>query len=184
MIHFLFVAGWMLLDNVIMQLFPNSYLVEGLMFFSCLGYCAMVLTLRTLPTIDSILFAFLFGFLFDFCFANMFLLHAFVYVFLAILIRIWSKYMDNTLIEAIILAIVTLFVKDVGVYVYMCFQLDHIIDFFVWIQRYELKSILMAVVGMIVVYYFYQLKEDYMDRKAQALRKGEKVEWFRLLSKD
>lgn len=92
--------------------------------------------------------------------------------------------MDNTLIEAIILAIVTLFVKDVVVYVYMCFQLDHIIDFFVWVQRYELKSILMAVVGMIVVYYFYQLKEDYIERKAQALRKGEKVEWFRLLSKD
>lgn len=183
-VHFGFVIIWMLVDSVLMQLFPNSYLVDQLMFFSQLGFCAMILTIRKFSLLDSILFTFLCGFLFDFCFANMYLLHAFVYVLLALLVRIWSKYMDDTMIESIVLAIVTIFVKDVVIYFHMCLQRQYILNFISWVQRYELKSILIAIVGMIVVYYFYQLKEDYIDRKAQALRKGEKVEWFRLQSKD
>lgn len=184
MIHFLFIIGWMFVDSIVMQLFPNSYLVDGLMFFSQLGFCAFILTIRKFSLLDSLLFSFLCGFCFDFAFANTFMLHAWIYTILALIIRIWSKHMDESMIESIVLAIVTIFVKDVMVYVCMSLRYDRIFDFFLWVQRYELQTILGSIIGMFFVYYFYHIKEDYIERKAQALRKGEKVEWFRLQSKD
>lgn len=184
MIHFLVVIGWMLLDSILMQLFPNSYLIQDLLFFSQLGYCAMILTLRKFTLLDSILFALLCGFTYDFFFANTYLLHAIVYVLLALLVRLWNKHMEDSIIESIVLAIVTIFIKDLMIYVWMCLQQDKILDFFLWVQRFELKSILFAIIGVIFVFYFHQIKEDYIERRAQALRRGERVEWFRLQSKD
>jgi hypothetical protein len=175
--------GWMFLDSVIMQLFPNSYLVDGLMLFSQLGFCAMILTIRRFSFLDSILFTALCGLVFDFLYANTFLVHATIYVFMAMLVRLWSKHMDDSVIETMVLSIVTIFIKDFMVYVWMSFQQDRVLDFMLWVQRYELKSIICAVIGILFIYYFHQIKEDYIERKAQALRRGESVEWFRLQSK-
>lgn len=184
MVHFAFVAGWFILDSMLMVLFPNSYLVQDLLFFSNLGFCAMILTLRRFGFLDSILFAFLCGFLYDFAFANTAFLYAIVFTIIACIQRLWTKHMDETAVEAVILSIVTIFVKDLLVYLFMCFQRYTQMDFLLWVQRYELLSIAAGMVGMLAVYWFLQIKDDYLERKAQALRKGEKVEWYRLRSKD
>ena len=72
----------------------------------------MILTVRKFNLIDTCLFAFGCGMIYDFCFANTFLIYAIVYTLVACLLHLWSKHMTDTLIESLILAIVTIFVKD------------------------------------------------------------------------
>lgn len=70
MTHLLFVVFCFLIDEVLMILFPNSYLVDTLMFIPNLGFCAMILTVRKFNLIDTCLFAFGCGMIYDFCFAE------------------------------------------------------------------------------------------------------------------
>ena len=184
MTHLLFVVFCFLIDEVLMILFPNSYLVDTLMFIPNLGFCAMILTVRKFNLIDTCLFAFGCGMIYDFCFANTFLIYAIVYTLVACLLHLWSKRMTDTLIESLILAIVTIFVKDLLIYFYMSFQRMTEMSLTLWAERYELLTLLANAILAMVIVYLIKIKDDYLEMKARRIRKGEKVEWFRLKSKE
>lgn len=184
MTHLLFVVFCFLIDEVLMILFPNSYLVDTLMFIPNLGFCAMILTVRKFNLIDTCLFAFGCGMIYDFCFANTFLIYAIVYTLVACLLHLWSKHMADTLIESLILAIVTIFVKDLLIYFYMSFQRMTEMSLTLWAERYELLTLLANAILAMVIVYLIKIKDDYLEMKARRIRKGEKVEWFRLKSKE
>lgn len=184
MTHLLFVVFCFLIDEVLMILFPNSYLVDTLMFIPNLGFCAMILTVRKFNLIDTCLFAFGCGMIYDFCFANTFLIYAIVYTLVACLLPLWSKHMTDTLIESLILAIVTIFVKDLLIYFYMSFQRMTEMSLTLWAERYELLTLLANAILAMVIVYLIRIKDDYLEMKARRIRKGEKVEWFRLKSKE
>ena len=184
MTHLLFVVFCFLIDEVLMILFPNSYLVDTLMFIPNLGFCAMILTVRKFNLIDTCLFAFGCGMIYDFCFANTFLIYAIVYTLVACLLHLWSKHMTDTLIESLILAIVTIFVKDLLVYFVMSFQGISEIPFLLWAEQFELLTLLGNAVLVLGIVFLQRSKEDYLEKKANKIRRGEKIQWFNLKSKE
>lgn len=92
--------------------------------------------------------------------------------------------MTDTLIESLILAIVTIFVKDLLIYFYMSFQRMTEMSLTLWAKRYELLTLLANAILAMVIVYLIKIKDDYLEMKARRIRKGEKVEWFRLKSKE
>ena len=46
MIHALFVGLCFLCDEILMVLFPSDFLMQGLLFVSNMGFCAIMLTVR------------------------------------------------------------------------------------------------------------------------------------------
>ncbi len=183
MAHIVFVILCFLMDEVLSVLFTNSYLIKDLIFVSNLGFCAMVLTIRKFSFIDSCLFAFVCGMIYDFCFANTFLIYAIIYTIIACLLQLWSKHMTETLFESIVLAIVTIFVKDLLIYCYMSFQRITSMSLMLWAERYELLTLLGNAILVMAIFYLIRIKDDYLEVKALRIRKGEKVEWFKLKSK-
>ena len=54
--HAVFVFICFILDEILMVLFPGSYLLNDLLFIANLGFCAMILTIRKFDFLDSVLF--------------------------------------------------------------------------------------------------------------------------------
>lgn len=184
MTHVIYVLVCFLIDEILMTLFPNSFLINDLLFVSNLGFCAMVLTVRKFDWINTCLFAFGFGMFYDIMFADTFLVYAFAFTIVACLLRLWSKHMTETIIESLILCIVTIFVKDLLVYLYMSLQRATELSFLEWAEKYELLTLLVNAILSMVVVFMIRIKDDMLKMKAIRVRKGEKVEWFRLRSKE
>ena len=53
MAHIVFVIICFLIDEILTVIFPNSYLINDLLFIPNLGFCAMVLTIRKFSFLDS-----------------------------------------------------------------------------------------------------------------------------------
>lgn len=180
MAHVLFVSICFVMDEILMTCFPNSFLINDLLFVSNLGFCAMMLTVRKFDRLDSCLFCFVFGMIYDVVFANTFLTYAILFTIVACLLRLWSKHMTDTIIESLILCIVTIFAKDILVYLFMSLQQVSDISFLMWAQKYELLTLLVNAILSMVIVLMIRIKDDYMKMKAVQIRKGEKVNWFRL----
>lgn len=184
MAHLLLYGICALIDECMMVWLPNSYLVDSLLFIPNLAFCAMILTLRQFRWLDKCLFAFGCGMIYDFCFANEFLLYAVVYVIVVCLLQLWSKHMTDTIFESFVLCIMTIFVKDLLVYCYMSFHRLTYLSLIDWAQRYELLTLLGNGILVVVLVVFIRMKDDYLKMKASRIRKGEKLEWFKLKSKE
>ncbi|MGX8852051.1 rod shape-determining protein MreD [Amedibacillus sp. YH-ame10] len=183
MTHVIFVLLCFLVDEILMILFPNSFLINDLLFISNIGFCAIMLTIRKFDWINTCLFAFGFGMFYDVVFANTFLVYAFIFTIVACCLRFWSKHMTDTVIESLILCIVTIFAKDFLVYLFMNLQRTTDISFMVWAEKYELLSLLTNAILSMIIVFLIRIKNDYLKMKAIQVRKGEKIEWFRLKSK-
>lgn len=182
--HVVFVLVCFLIDEILMLIFPNSFMINDLLFISNLGFCAIMLTIRKFEWIDTCLFAFAFGMFYDVVFAQSFLLYAIIFTLVACLLRLWSKHMTDTIIESLILCIVTIFAKDFLVYLCMSLQRATQISFLDWAEKYELLTLLVNAILSMVIVFMVRIKDDYLKMKAIRVRKGEKVEWFRLKSKE
>ena len=183
MMHLLLVILCFLIDEALIVLFPNSYLLNNLLFIPNLGFITMILTVRKFDLTNTCLFAFACGMIYDFCFANTYLLYAIVFTVVACLMHLWTKHMTETFIESLILSIVTIFVKDFLVYCYMSFQKTTYMSLMVWAEQYELLTLLANAVLVMIIVFLIRIKDDYLERKARRIRKGEKIEWFNLKSK-
>ena len=173
-----------LFDEILSVLFPNTFLVNDLLFIPNLAFCMMILTIRKFSLTDKCLFAFGCGMFYDFCFAKTFLLYAIIYTLLACILHLWSKHLTETLIESLILSIVTIFVKDLLVYFVMSFQGISEIPFLLWAEQFELLTLLGNAVLVLGIVFLQRSKEDYLEKKANKIRRREKIQWFNLKSKE
>ena len=183
MAHIIFVGICFLFDEILAVLFPNSYLINDLLFIPNLGFCAMILTIRKFDWIDTCLFAFGCGMIYDFCFANTFMVYAITYLIVACLLRLWIKHMTETMIESVVICIVTIFVKDLLIYCYLSFQRMTSMSLMLWAERYELLTLLGNAILVMIIANLIRIKDDYLEMKALRIRKEEKVQWFKLKSK-
>lgn len=183
LIHVVFVAICFLIDGILTSLFPNNGCITELMFIANLGFCAMVLTIRKFDFINSCLFAICFGMFYDHFFANAFLTYAIAYFLVTCVIQIWSKHMMDTILESVILCISTIFVKDCVVYLFMFFNRLTSMTIQTWFLNYEFLTILLNAGLVLILISLIRLKDDYIEMKERQVRKEEKVEWFRLKSK-
>ena len=78
----------------------------------------------------------------------------------------------------------TIFVKDLLVYFVMSFQGISEIPFLLWAEQFELLTWLGNAVSVLGIVFLQRSKEDYLEKKANKIRRGEKIQWFNLKSKE
>lgn len=181
--HIIVLAIAAIMDQIIHVIFPSDYLIYNLLFIPNLAFCCMILTVRSWKLIDACIFAFIFGMFYDYFLAQTFLVYAMTFSVVVCLVRVWTKHITDTLVECIIICIVTIFAKDLIVYFYMIFMGVSSISFMEWLQTYELLTVVGNGLLSIGLYYILRKKNELLTNKDKRQRKGEKIEWYRLKSK-
>ncbi|MEG0092950.1 MAG: rod shape-determining protein MreD [Erysipelotrichaceae bacterium] len=182
-VHALFVFCCFLIDGVLTVLFPSNYLLNQTIFIPCLGFSAMVLTIRKFNFVNACLFACCFGMFYDFFYARTFMLYMIIFTLVAMIVYFWSKHMMDTMIELLVLSISTIFVKELMVYWVMSLQHHTLMTLSEWFVNREFITLIGNGVLVIIVVFLGRIKDDYLQLKDSRIRKEERLEWVKLLSK-
>ena len=178
-----FVFVCFLMYGLLATLFPISNEPNTFIFVSNLGFCAMVLTLRKYSLLDGLLFAGCFGLFYDFFFANTDFINFIIYIMMAWLVYIWRKHMTETMIESIVLCISTIFVKELLLYCIAMIQEQTIMTFENWFVYREFMTITINALLVFVLVSVIRVKDDFLLSKEIKIRKEEKIEWLKFISK-
>lgn len=181
--HIFYVFTCFLIDGILAALFPSSYMFEQMMFIPCLGFSAMVLTIRKMELIDACLFACCFGMFYDFFYAQTFAVNAVIFALIALVVHTWSRHMTETIVELIILCISTIFVKELMVYIVMNLQSVTDLSLQVWFINREFLTIVFNVGLTLIVIFLSRIKDDYLEIRDRRIRKEEHIQWRKLSSK-
>lgn len=181
--HVIFVLICYLIDGILMIFFPSSFLLNSTMFIPCLGLSAMILTVRKFERIDACLFACCFGMFYDFFYAHEFLTYALIYTFIAFVVQIWSRHMMDTVVELLVLCISTIFVKEAVVYFLMILESRTNMDIMSWFVNREFMTLVGNALLVGIVIFLIRIKDDFLQIRESRIRKEEKIEWTKLLSR-
>ena len=182
-VNFLFILFCFLLDGIIIVLFPNSFLPSQMVFVPCLGLSSLVLTNRHLSKIDSVLLAACFGLFYDFFVARTFLTYTVIFVITIIIARFWSNHMMESLIECLLLAISTIFVKEFSIYLLMYIRNLTQMDVMTWVMNRLFLTLLINGILVVVIVFASRVIQDYILLREKRIRKEESLSWLDLLSK-
>ncbi len=167
-----------LLDGIINLLFPARFGFGSMYFVSSLGFCALMLSARKMELEDSIIMATLFGFFYGWLYAHAYFLYAILFVLSTFITRLWSKQINESAIENVVLCITTLFVKEFMLYLYMLWSHLSAIDFNTWlVDRMFLTLLINGILVVILVFISYA-KDDFLKRRDVQLRREEKLPWI------
>lgn len=176
--RYLLIFVCFLLDGVISVIFPVKFGVSGLYFISCIGFSAMVLTIRHLDFRDSMILSILFGMFYDFFYANTMFLYAILFALMCLLIRIWIKQINISIIENVLLCISTIFVRELVVYLLMIASNHTTMSFNTWIlNRMFLTLVVNGILVLALVFVSY-IVEDHLQRREIRIRKEERLPWM------
>lgn len=177
--RYLLIFTCFLLDGAISVIFPVKFGASGLYFVPCLGFSAMVLTIRQMDFIDSLITAILFGMFYDFFYANTPFLYAIVFTLLCLLTRIWIKQINESMIENLLLCISTIFVRELMIYFIMITSNQTIMSFNTWmVNRMFLTLVVNGILVLALVFVSY-IVEDHLQRRELQLRREERLPWMR-----
>ena len=181
--HSLFILACFLLDGLIMILFPNSFDPYAMTFVPCLGLSALVLASRHMDKTDSLLMFLMFGVFYDFFVTREYLIYALIFVLLSFIVRIWSNHMMESVLECLLLAISTIFVKELIVYLYMLMSQVTQMRIALWLTNRLFLTLLINGVLVVVIIFASRTIEDYILLREKRIRKEESISWLDLLSK-
>ena len=176
--HYVVSGICFLLDGVINFLFPAHFGFDSMYFVSSLGFCALMLSVRKMEFKDSIIIAILFGVFYGWGYAHAYFLYVVLFVLSALVTRVWSKRINESAIENIVLCIATLFVKEFMLYLYMRWSHLSAIDFNTWfVDRMFLTLLINGILVVILVFISYA-KDDFLKRRDVQIRREEKLPWI------
>ncbi|MEF9962203.1 MAG: rod shape-determining protein MreD [Erysipelotrichaceae bacterium] len=182
-VHILFVFVCTMIDGILMVLFPSNFLLTQAIFIPCLGFAAMILTIRKFNLLNGCLFACCYGMFYDFFFARTFMLYMIIFTIVAIIVYFWSKHMTDTLLELLVLVVSTIFVKEILVFWVISLQQHTYMTLYEWFVNREFVTLIGNAILVIIVVFLGRIKDDYLLIKDKKIRKEEHLEWVKLLSK-
>lgn len=179
----IFVFACFVIDSILAMLFPINYASQAYIFIPSLGFCALVLTIRRYNIIDGVLFAGCFGIFYDFFYANTYFINFIIYVLIAWLAYIWRKHMTETIIESIVLCVSTIFVKELLLYCMIKMLDQSSFSFSEWFIYREFLTLSINALMVFVLVSVIRMKDEYLLIQESKIRKEEKIEWIKFISK-
>ncbi len=173
--HILSVLCCFLIDQILIVLFPSSYLLQQMLFVPSLGFCAVLITVRKFDMISAILFSILFGFVHEFFFTNTFMLYPIIFTLCVLILKYWSKEVGYSMIETIILCIILVFMKDLMVYLYMYCVNQTNLSFVNWMCNMEVLSIVVNSILVIFIILIIAMKDHFLEKKSNLIRSEERL---------
>ncbi len=181
--RYLLVFACFLIDGAIAMAFPGNFGASGMYFVPCLGFCAMVLTIRHLDFVDSLILSILFGMFYDFFYSFTPFLYTFIFVVMCLLVRVWIKQINESMLENVLLCVATVFVKELIVFLLMIGLQQTTMAFNTWlVDRIFLTLVVNGILVWILVFISI-LVDDYIHHKELQTRKEERLPWMRIKQK-
>ena len=143
----------------------------------------LVLASRHMDKTDSLLMFLMFGMFYDFFVTREYLIYALIFVLLSFIVRIWSNHMMESVLECLLLAISTIFVKELIVYLYMLMSQVTQMRIALWLTNRLFLTLLINGVLVVVIIFASRTIEDYILLREKRIRKEESISWLDLLSK-
>ena len=169
-----------LIDGAIAMAFPPAFGASGMYFVPCLGFSAMVLTIRHLDFVNSIIISILFGMFYDFFYSFTPFLYTITFVVMCLLVRVWIKQINESMIENVLLCVATIFVKELIVYVFMIGTHQTTMVFNSWLVNRIFLTLLVNAILVFILVFISMIVDEYIHHKELKTRKEERLPWMRL----
>lgn len=176
----LFILCCFLLDSLLSLVFPQSFLPSEMIFVPCLGLASLVLTQQHLKKVDAMLLFLIFGIFYDYFIANTQFLYMIVFAILCILSRFWAKHVMESVLECLLLAISTIFVKELIVYLVMRITHATMMSISMWLVNRLFLTLLINGILIVIIIFASRVIEDFILMREKRIRKEETVSWLNL----
>ena len=179
----LFISVCFMMDEVIGNLLPHSFLPGDIVITSCLGLSALVLAQRKMDRIDALLIAAVFGLLYDYFAAHSFLVCTITFVIISLAVSQWQKHITESMLESSLLVFTTIFVKEFLVYFIMTLLSETLMPFSVWLVSRAFLTLIFNGVLVILIVWMSRFMEDMILMREKKIRKEETISWWKISSK-
>lgn len=178
--RYLLVFACFLLDGAIAMAFPPAFGGGTMYFVPCLGFSALVLTIRHLDFVDSLIISILFGMFYDFFYTFTPFLYTFIFTIMCLLVRVWIKQINESMVENVILCVATIFVKELLVFGTMIALRQTTMAFNTWLVDRIFLTLLVNAILVLVLVFISFLVDEYIHHKELQTRKEERLPWMRM----
>lgn len=179
----LFIAICFMMDEVMGNFLPHSFLCGDIVITSCLGLSALVLSSRKMKRIDSLLISVLFGLYYDFYVAHTFLICTITFVLINLLVSKWQKHITESVFESCLLVFATIFVKEFLVYFMMTLLSETYMTFITWLTTRAFMTLVVNGIFVVIIVFVSRYIEDMMLLREKKIRNEEKISWWKISSK-
>ncbi len=178
MIHYILMSLAFIIDFILQAMFPTTFDMSQMFFVPSVSFCVMVLTIRKLDTLDSYIFCVFFGFVYDFLYTDFIFFHAGVFAITCIVVKLWTKHVNNSVLENILICISTLFFKEAIIYCYMTVSNQTSIGINEWLTNHIFLTILVNSILVTFIVFLTYFRDDYLLQRESKIRKEEKLPWM------
>lgn len=168
------------MDTLLNSIFPIDYSGVRMSFISNMGIIGLMFVSRELSFKDSLIFAFLFGILIDTTQYAYFLMFALSFTLTILIVRVWANQINNSIPEIIILGILTIFVKEIVVFIIIRVLGISSMSFLTWFTSRQFLSLIGNIPLIVLAYFGYDLKNRFEINKDRVRRKNEKTLWMKV----
>lgn len=178
LVQYIFVLVCFLIDGAIEACFHVHFAADQMFFVSCFGFCGLVLTIRKMDTVDALLLSLLSGMFYDFFYTDTFLVYTVIFFLLCLIVKAWTKHLGYSLLESVIICVSALFAMQLSVYGYMLLSRQTSLSFYGWISDRMFLTILVNALFVLILFFFANIRDNYVKRKELKIRKEEKLFLF------
>lgn len=169
-----------IIDTLLNSIFPIDYSSIRMNFISNMGIIGLMFVSLELNFKDSLIFAFLFGILIDTTHYSFFLIFALSFTITILIVRVWANQINNSIPEIIILGILTIFVKELVVFIIIRILGISSMSFLIWFTSRQFLTLIGNIPLIALAYYGYDLKNRIEVNKDRNRRKNEKTLWMKV----
>ncbi len=171
-IFFLVIA--MILDAMVMAVFPVDYSFKSYFFISMFGFTLIILFLSELSSLNAVVLAFCYGLVLDFFSSKGFFINALSIMLTIAFVYLLGKRLSYTKVEVVMLVIFGVFMRELLMFAFASGQGVLSISFYNYLQKQMFGSVLFNTVFCFIAFGLNNGYRHFMKRNDQRLRRSEK----------
>ncbi len=179
MVYYSLMAIAFCADLIIQVLFPPLFEMNQMFFVPNIAFCTMILSVKKLEKVDAYILCMFYGILHNFIYSGGVVLYVFVYIIMCFITRVWTRLMNDSVVENIVLCMTTLFIKEALVFVFLLFTTQTTMSIQQWLTYRIFLTLLVNTLFATFIVFMSYLKDVYLVQKDVKIRKEEKYHWFR-----
>lgn len=173
LIQISFVFSLFVIDNILQVLFPVDFEMRRLFFVSSLGIVGLMLTLQKMPFQQALLIALGVGFSMDVIRYGYFFMYTLTYALTIFIVWFWSNQVNDSFIELTILSILTIFTKEIILFILMRIIGQSQLSLLNWFIYREFLTLVIHVPLVMGILFLHHRRNDLLAGRERRKRKAE-----------
>lgn len=179
LLQFMFIGIALILDGIVMAIFPVDYSFQKYFFNSMISFSLVVLFLRDQTALTTIYMSLFLGLFLDLTTFNGYFVNTACIVASSLILYQWGKRLSFNLLESIMLILVGCFMREVMVYFVAYVQGLYSISFYNFLQKEVFGTVIVNLFLSVIAFYLLRKYNRLYKHNEQRLRRSEKSLWYR-----